>query len=176
MKYSSYQTWSSIVSLLSRSEFDGEFGGKDHVADPEGWGGVSTCPHLNNRAPPLVICWYGVGFFLSDPYQVRPWSAFVSSRPPTTHTPTTTLSSEIESCTSDSPKPSNPYIFWKLMSIAIQKRQRDTNTKTMTITNTKTKTKTKTRTPRQYLEHLQCAIFSESWWLAQSSPALPRTV
>ena len=112
-------------------------------------------------------------FFLSDPYQVRPWSAFVW----TTHPPkSTTLSPEIESWTSDSPKPSNPYIFWKLMSTAIQKWQRDTNTKTMTITNTKTKTKTKTRTPRQYLEHLQCAIFSESWWLAQFSPALPRTV
>ena len=81
---------------------------------------------------------------------------------------------EIESCTSDSPTPPNPYIFWKLMSRAIQKRQRDTNTKSMTITNTKTKAKT--RTPRQYLIHLQCAIFSESWWLAQSSPALPRTI
>ena len=30
-----------------RSEFDGEFGGEDHVADPEGWGGISQCPHLN---------------------------------------------------------------------------------------------------------------------------------
>ena len=64
---------------------------------------------------------------------------------------------EIESCTSDSPTSPNPYIFWKLLSRAIEKRQRDTNTKTMTITNTKTKTKT--RTPRQYLEHLECAIF-----------------
>ena len=98
----------------------------------------------------------------------------LSRPPPTTHPPPTTLSSEIESCTSYSLTPPNPYIFWKLMSRAIQKRQRDTNTKTMTITNTKTKTKT--RTPRQYLEHLQCAIFSESWWLAQSSPALPSTV
>ena len=81
-------------------------------------------------------------FFLSDPYQVRPWSAFVL------HPPPTTLSSEIDSCKPDSPRPSNPYIFWKLLSRAIQRRQRDTNTKTMTITNTKTKTKTETKTKR----------------------------
>ena len=81
-------------------------------------------------------------FFLSDPVKVRPWSAFVLHHH---HHPPTTLSSEIESCTSDSPTPSNPYIFWKLMSRAILKRRRDTNTKTMTITNTKTKTKTKTK-------------------------------
>ena len=37
----------------SRSEFDGEFGGEDHVADPEGWGGVAQCPDLN--LPFLVI-------------------------------------------------------------------------------------------------------------------------
>ena len=116
-----------------------------------------------------------VGIFFVGPCE-GPTMKCVCAPPTHHHHPPTTLSSEIKSCTSDSPTPSNPYIFWKLMSRAIQRRQRDTNTKTMTITNTKTKTKTKTRTPRQYLEHLQCAIFSESWWLAQSSPALPRTV
>ena len=40
-------------SILTRSEFDGEFGGEDHVADPEGWGGVAQCPDLN--LPFLVI-------------------------------------------------------------------------------------------------------------------------
>ena len=37
----------------SRSEFDGEFGGEDHVANPEGWGGIAQCPDLN--LPFLVI-------------------------------------------------------------------------------------------------------------------------
>ena len=45
--------------------------------------------------------------------------------------------------TSSCPTPQNPYIFWKLMIIAIQKWIRNTNTKTKT--NTKTMTKTKTR-------------------------------
>ena len=45
--------------------------------------------------------------------------------------------------TSTSLRPPNPYIFWKLMIIAIQKWIRNTNTKTKT--NTKTMTKTKTR-------------------------------
>ena len=42
--------------ILIRSEFDGEFGGEDHVADPEGWGGIPTCPDLN--APLLVWLWH----------------------------------------------------------------------------------------------------------------------
>ena len=46
--------------------------------------------------------------------------------------------------TSTSPRPPNPYIFWKLMIIAIQKWIRNTNTKTKT----NTKTMTKTKTPR----------------------------
>ena len=45
--------------------------------------------------------------------------------------------------TSNCPTPPNPYIFWKLMIIAIQNWIRNTNTKTKT--NTKTMTKTKTR-------------------------------
>ena len=83
------------------------------------------------------------------------------SSPPTT----TTLSSEIEICTSDSPTPPNPYIFWKLVTRAIQRRQRDTNTKTMTITNTKTKTKTKTKRLKAALPTVprpQTHTFSES--------------
>ena len=47
--------------------------------------------------------------------------------------------------TSTSPRPPNPYIFWKLMIIAIQKWIRNTNTKTKT----NTKTMTKTNTPRE---------------------------
>ena len=48
------QIWdkTQLLVILIRSEFDGEFGGEDHVADPEGWGGIPTCPDLN--APPLV--------------------------------------------------------------------------------------------------------------------------
>ena len=46
--------------------------------------------------------------------------------------------------TSRCPIPPNPYIFWKLMIIAIQKWIRNRNTKT----NTNTKTVTKTKTPR----------------------------
>ena len=90
-----------------------------------------------------------VCLFSSDTVKVRPWSCLSCppTHPPPTHPPTT-LSSEIEICTSDSLTPSNPYIFWKLVSRAIQKRQCDTNTKTMTITNTMTKTKTKTKTKR----------------------------
>ena len=42
-----------ILVTFSRSEFDGEFGGEDHVADPEGWGGIPECPDLN--MPLLVI-------------------------------------------------------------------------------------------------------------------------
>ena len=88
--------------------------------------------------------------------------------PPPTHPPTT-LSSEIEICTSDSPTPPNPYIFWKLVTRAIQRRQRDTNTKTMTMTNTMTKTKTVTKTKRLKAAHLtvprpQTHTFSESSW------------
>ena len=45
--------------------------------------------------------------------------------------------------TSTSLRPPNPYIFWKLMIIAIQKWIRNTNTKT------KMNTKTKTKTPRK---------------------------
>ena len=44
--------------------------------------------------------------------------------------------------TSTYPTPPNPYIFWKLMIIAIQKWIRNTNTKTKTNTKTMTKTKT----------------------------------
>ena len=40
--------------------------------------------------------------------------------------------------TSTSPRPPNPYIFWKLMIIAIQKWIRNTNTKTKTDTKTMT--------------------------------------
>ena len=40
--------------ILSRSEFDGEFGGEDHVADPEGWGGIPECPDLNM---PHLVNW-----------------------------------------------------------------------------------------------------------------------
>ena len=47
--------------------------------------------------------------------------------------------------TSSCPTPPNPYIFWKLMIIAIQKWIRNTNTKTKT----NTKTMTKTKTPRE---------------------------
>ena len=47
--------------------------------------------------------------------------------------------------TSTSPRPPNPYIFWKLMIIAIQKWIRNTITKTKTIS----KTMTKTKTPRE---------------------------
>ena len=47
--------------------------------------------------------------------------------------------------TSTSPRPPNPYIFWKLMIIAIQKWIRNTSTKTKT----NTKTMTKTKTPRE---------------------------
>ena len=47
--------------------------------------------------------------------------------------------------TSSCPTPQNPYIFWKLMIIAIQKWIRNTNTKTKT----NTKTMTKTKTPRE---------------------------
>ena len=47
------------------------------------------------------------------------------------------------------PNPQNPYIFWKLMIIAIQKWIRNTNTKTKTNTKTITKTITKTKTPRE---------------------------
>ena len=86
---------------------------------------------------------------------------------PPTHPPPTTLSSEIEFCTSDSPTPPNPYIFWKLVTRAIQRRQRDTNTMTMTMTNTMTKTKTVTKTKRLKAAHLtvprpQTHTFSES--------------
>ena len=49
------------------------------------------------------------------------------------------------SSTSTCPRPPNPYIFWKLMIIAIQKWIRNTNTKTKT----NTKTMTKTKTPRE---------------------------
>ena len=47
--------------------------------------------------------------------------------------------------TSTCPGPPNPYIFWKLMIIAIKKWIRNTNTKTKT----NTKTMTKTKTPRE---------------------------
>ena len=47
--------------------------------------------------------------------------------------------------TSRCPTPPNPYIFWKLMIIAIQKWIKNTNTKTKT----NTKTMTKTKTPRE---------------------------
>ena len=50
-----------------------------------------------------------------------------------------------QNSTSTSPRPPNPYIFWKLMIIAIQKYIRNTNTKTKT----NTKTMTKTKTPRE---------------------------
>ena len=40
------------------------------------------------------------------------------------------------SSTSTCPRPPNPYIFWKLMIIAIQKWIRNTNTKTMKKTKT----------------------------------------
>ena len=48
--------------------------------------------------------------------------------------------------TSSCPTPPNPYIFWKLMIIAIQKWIRNTNTQTKTNTKTNTKTKKKTKT------------------------------
>ena len=51
--------------------------------------------------------------------------------------------------TSTCPTPPNPYIFWKLMIIAIQKWIGNTNTKTKT----NTKTMTKTKTPRGQLNH-----------------------
>ena len=66
--------------------------------------------------------------------------------------------------TSTCPRPPNPYIFWKLMIIAIQKRIGNTNTKTKT----NTKTMTKTKTQREQLNHYQCAIFSESGRLKHS--------
>ena len=47
--------------------------------------------------------------------------------------------------TSSCPTPQNPYIFWKLMIIAIQKWIRNSNRKTKT----NTKTMTKTKTPRE---------------------------
>ena len=47
--------------------------------------------------------------------------------------------------TSRCPTPPKPYIFWKLMIIAIQKWIKNTNTKTKT----NTKTMTKTKTPRE---------------------------
>ena len=49
------------------------------------------------------------------------------------------------SSTSTCPRPPNPYIFWKLMIVAIQKWIRNTNTNTKT----NTKTMTKTKTPRK---------------------------
>ena len=64
--------------------------------------------------------------YLVSDHEVRLWS---------THPPRT-LSSEIESCTSNRHTPSNPYTLWrKLMSIAIKKWQRNTKTKTKKITN-----------------------------------------
>ena len=66
--------------------------------------------------------------------------------------------------TSTCMRPPNPYIFWKLMIIAIQKRIGNTNTKTKT----NTKTMTKTKTQREQLNH-QCAIFSEPWRLKHST-------
>ena len=51
----------------------------------------------------------------------------------------------LQNLTSSCPTPLNPYIFWKLMIVAIQKWIRNTNTKTKT----NTKTMTKTMTPRE---------------------------
>ena len=70
--------------------------------------------------------------------------------------------------TSRCPTPPNPYIFWKLMIIAIQKWIRNTNTKTKT----NTKTMTNTKTSREQLNHYSvCYIFGiltphaiQVWW------------
>ena len=61
-------------------------------------------------------------------------------------------------------RPVWPYIFWKRMTIAIQKSEENTNTKTKAMT----KTTTKTKTPTKYLKQPTYAIFWKSWWLTHS--------